>query len=143
MRVGVKVLRLADRRPGDVSPFAFGADLIKRQRADRILQLRDQPGSFLYPAPVGGKTRVFAERLQAEFLEEALPLLIAGDADEKLTAVLRCEYLVDRPRPLPRRHRRHLAAGRGDARHVGRHQERSTFEQRAADPLATSGRIAL
>ena len=123
MRIAVKVLRLADGRPQDVGPLAPRAHIIERQCTDRFQQLRNQPGAFLHPAAIGGEPRIFTELLQVELLEEAQPLLVAGDANKQLTPILRRKHLLDRPRTLTRRHRRHLAAGRGDARHMRRHQE--------------------
>src|SRR6185312_15203628 len=111
MRIAVKVLRLADGRPQDVGPLAPRAHIIERQCTDRFQQLRNQPGAFLHPAAIGGEPRIFTELLQVELLEEAQPLLVAGDANKQLTPILRRKHLLDRPRTLTRRHRRHLAAG--------------------------------
>ncbi len=76
-------------------------------------------------------------------LAEALPLRVAGDADENLLAVGGGERLVDRPGAFARRHRRRRAAGDRLAGHVLRHQEGGRFEQRGFDELAAPGVLAL
>ena len=80
--------------------------------------------------------------LQAEFLDEARPLLVARHTDEQL-AVGAGKNLVDRPGTAPGRHRRHLLAGRDDAGHMRGHEEGGALEESRRDTLALAGVIAL
>ena len=82
------------------------------------------------------------DRLQAEFLDEAAPLLVARHADEQLPTGDR-EDLVDRPGAAPCRHRKCRQTGHGHAGHMRGHQERRALEQRAADALTLAGGLAL
>jgi hypothetical protein len=61
-------------------------DLVLRQGREHFLQGRDQPRALGEPHHVGREARVRRQFLQAELLDKARPLLVAGDADEELAA---------------------------------------------------------
>ena len=86
MRVVEQVARLADRRPRHLRALAPACDLVARDLADDLLQGGDQPGPLGQPHDIGREARVGGQFLQAEFLDKARPLLVAGDADEELAA---------------------------------------------------------
>ena len=85
MRVGEQIAGLADRRPGDVGALAASRHLVLRQACRRppcsagISQARSASAH-----QVGGEARIGGQLLQPELLDEAGPLLVAGDADEQL-----------------------------------------------------------
>ena len=108
-----------------------------------VLQGRDQPGTFRQTHNVGGQPRVGGEFLQTEFLDEARPLLVGGDADEQLAVAGGLEHLIDGPGAAAGGHGAGLEAGGGHAGHVRAHEEGGTFEQGAADALAFAGEVAL
>ena len=71
---------------------------------DDLLQGGDQPGALGEAHDIGGEARVGRQLLQAELLDKAAPLLVAGNADKQL-APCRIENFINRPGAAPDRHR--------------------------------------
>ena len=99
MRVVEQVGRLADRRPGDAGALAARA----RPRPAACVPITSCSAGIsqdrsLAALSIGRQARIGRQFPQAELLDEARPLLVAGDADEQLPAVRGGEHLVDRPR---------------------------------------------
>ena len=143
VRVVEQIARLADRRPRHLRALAPACDLVARDLPDHLLQRGDQPGPLREPHDVGREPRIGGQLLQAELLDKARPLLVAGDADKELAVARGVEDLVDRPGAAPDRHRPRVEPGRRHPGHMRAHQKRGVLEQRARDALALSGRIAL
>lgn len=101
MGIGEEVDRLADGRPGNLGRLAAFDDLGLGIFPEDVLQRRQQPGALIDAALIGSQTRVCGHLVEPEDLGEALPLLIAGDADEQGAVIAGFENFVDRPGAAP------------------------------------------
>ncbi len=101
----------------------------------RLGDLGDHPRPRLDAIGVRREARIGVELGEAERVAEALPMLIAGDADEDLVVISRLEDLIDAPAAATHRHRLHFLAHDRAAGHVLAHHEDGRFEERRFDEL--------
>ena len=117
----------------------FGALMPRDDRSDERAQTRARTHAVL----IGPVRRMVEQIAAAKLFAKALPLPVAGQADENLLAVGGRERLVNRPGAFTRRHWRQRPSGDNFAGHMLHHQKRGRFEQSGFDHLPASGALAL